>query len=60
MIILDSFISGLITLIIGKIIFELTFKNEKELKPKGFYMVLIITGIVIHIIFELLLNDYCK
>lgn len=60
MIILESIFSGLITLVIGKIIFELTYKIEKDLKPNGFYLVLIITGIVIHLVFELILNDYCK
>tara|TARA_B110000908_G_C10266301_1_gene464314 strand:- start:2487 stop:2651 length:165 start_codon:yes stop_codon:yes gene_type:complete len=46
---------GLITYVIGIIIFNLSFKNKKEdSKPKGLNLVFFFTGVFLHIIIELL------
>ena len=51
----ESFIMGLITYVIGIIIFNLNFKNKKEdSKPKGLNLVFFFTGVFLHIIIELL------
>ena len=50
----ESVIMGLITYIIGLIIFNLSFKNRTDdNKPKGLNMVFFLTGVFLHIIIEL-------
>ena len=54
-IISESIIMGVITYIVGIIIFNLSFKSKKEdSKPKGLHLVFFFTGVFLHIIIELI------
>jgi len=54
-IISESVIMGIITYIVGIIIFNMSFKNKKEdAKPKGLNLVFFFTGVFLHIIIELI------
>ena len=54
-IISEGFIMGIITYVIGIIIFNLSFKNNKtDKKPKGFNLVFFFTGVLLHIIIEII------
>lgn len=55
-IILESLIVGIITLIIGTIIFNLTInkKNKSDAKPFGLNLAFFATGFLLHIISELI------
>ena len=61
--ILEAFIIGIITIIVGRIVFYLgTCKKQREKKYyKNLNILLFITGVIIHIAFELIgLNKwYC-
>lgn len=54
-IISESIIMGIITYITGIIIFNMSFKSKKEdTKPKGLNLVFFFTGVLLHIIIELI------
>ena len=54
-IISESVIMGIITYIVGIIIFNMSFKNkEEDTKPKGLNLVFFFTGVLLHIIIELI------
>ncbi len=57
---IQSIIMGIVTLIIGSIIFKLSFKNKEEIeiiyfknKPYGINIAFFMTGFVIHIILDI-------
>jgi len=58
---MNAIIVGIITLIIGTIVFNLTInkKNKNKDKPLGLYSVFFATGFFLHFIVELIgLNQY--
>ena len=61
--VLESILMGIVTLVIGKIIFELTLekKNKNQKKPLGFSFSFFITGAILHFVIEIIgLNKlYC-
>jgi hypothetical protein len=58
--ILEAIIMGIITFIIGTIIFNLSINknnNNKE-KPGGIDLAFFTTGVILYLVIELLLNRY--
>jgi uncharacterized membrane protein len=55
-ILFEAFIFGIITLIIGTIVFNLTInkKNKEDKKPFGLHLAFFATGFLLHIISELI------
>ena len=52
--IIESIIIGIITFVIGTIVFNLSINknNQNKPKPEGIGLAFFITGAIIHIIFE--------
>lgn len=56
----ESLIMGIITYILGIIIFNITFKNKNDdSKPYGIEIVFFITGVVLHIFIEMISLNRC-